>query len=234
MKKRDQVCFFLLVDEEAFNETALIGVLFAVTAFQEPPAPRIVLDHFFECRDRAVVHVGRGHRDVPKARWLELSFVCRVIGDVEKAFVPLWVASILIEVVEAVVEERLLVELVPVVVDRLRKEKASVTMEALQRIGGARRGGAAEEEGHPPLLGCGQRGFIAFVPPVVPRVEAQQRPLKSRDRLRDAVQADWIQGLGEGFGKHLGIALVVSQPAKELVFHTLQPKLDWIGAEHRH
>ena len=80
------------------------------------------------------MHVRPCHCDVPKARGLELALVLRVEREVVDALVARWVAAVTVEIVEPVVDERFLIEGVLLMVRRLRKQEAAMTMKALEGV----------------------------------------------------------------------------------------------------
>src|SRR5262249_11553210 len=84
-----QIRLLLLGELEAADECALGGAVLADTGElpvgDGAPAGGVVVQHLFERRDAAVVHVGRRDRDVSQRRRFERPHVFRLLGEIVRA-----------------------------------------------------------------------------------------------------------------------------------------------------
>ena len=83
-EEREQLAFLGIVEVERSDLLALERILSPVagvrTCFDVAPASVVELDDLLECRNAAVVHVRRGHRDVAQRRRAESTRVCHAAG----------------------------------------------------------------------------------------------------------------------------------------------------------
>ena len=145
------------------------NVLVQATWFLDLPPLVVVLDHFFQRLQAAVVHVRAGVGDLAQRRRLERALVLFLLGDHEAAQVGLRLVHADADVGVLAVGE----------VDALVATVAA--------------GVVREEDVHAALLALGQRLLVAGLEPVVGRVAGQDGPLERGDGLGDVVDGDLLR-----------------------------------------
>ncbi len=79
LQELNQVFTVLLRKHESADQRVLVWIVVTVSrvrsAFDGPPACRIMIEHSFQRRNTAVVHVRRGQRDIPQCWRLEFSYI---------------------------------------------------------------------------------------------------------------------------------------------------------------
>ena len=105
VEKRDQIVLFRLRQCESADDERLVGIVMPRTRIRpgvdRPSACGIVVDHFTQSRNAAIVHVRSGHGDVPQCWGAELSNVFAPISELKQSCIWWWVRKLTSNVVQA-------------------------------------------------------------------------------------------------------------------------------------
>ena len=155
LQKHDEIRPLILRQREPLERRALVRIIVADTlvgaARDGAAAGSVVLDCLFERRDAAVVHVGRGDRDIAERRRFELSDIRRLARDFEEPGIGGRIRERTRKVVQAGVVE-------------LHRHHAAARSHGIRKMGAAMAGEAGQrpavKEHFPTLRGVRDRAIL--------------------------------------------------------------------------
>lgn len=215
LEKGDDVLLFFGGQRETDNEFAFVRIFCPVSGqwpfLDESPAARIMVDHFFESGDGAIVHVGRGQFDVAQGGGAEPPHVGRPLSELPQTPVVQGIVARATDVVEAVVVEFRLGDRRPRMVHRLAEVEATVAVKALHPFGEEQFLAASCRRAHRIAIAL-KRGLV------VGRIARDQNRFEGGDSLDHPIRIEGIGLARIGIGEQLLIQRIVAETIQDFGF----------------